>query len=151
LPDRIGLHQGWSRHNLSWSRSREQVRFAARHGVSPDGRASKRNESPFIRLYRLPAFEQICIAAGGYGKRVEDPAALPDALGRATAVVTARKASGASQCDLQCRVSLSLCGPARGQSARGTGPGLYKRPAQALVPIRALNQHVLKAVSRRSP
>ncbi len=29
--------------------------------------------------------------------------------------------------------------------------GLYKSPAQALVPIRALNQYVLKAVSRRSP
>ena len=103
-----------------------------------------------MRLYRLAAFEQICIAAGGYGKRVEGPAALPDALERATAVVTARKASGASHCDLQRRASLSR-GPARGQSARCTGPGLDKRPAQALVPIRALNQHVLKAVSRRSP
>ena len=29
--------------------------------------------------------------------------------------------------------------------------GLYKSPAQALVPIRALNQYVLKAVSRHSP
>jgi hypothetical protein len=29
--------------------------------------------------------------------------------------------------------------------------GLYKSPAQSLVPIRALNQYVLKAVSRRSP
>jgi hypothetical protein len=70
-----------------------------------------------MRLYRLPAFEQICIAAGGYGKRVEDPAALPDALGRATAVVTARKASGASQCDLQCRVSLSLSADLRAAKA----------------------------------
>jgi len=29
--------------------------------------------------------------------------------------------------------------------------GLYKSPAQTLVPIRALNQYVLKALSRRSP
>jgi CubicO group peptidase (beta-lactamase class C family) len=29
--------------------------------------------------------------------------------------------------------------------------GLYKSPAQTLVPIRALNQYVLKAISRRSP
>jgi acetolactate synthase-1/2/3 large subunit len=44
-----------------------------------------------MRLDRLPAFEQICIAAGGYGERVEDPAKLPDALQRATAVVTREK------------------------------------------------------------
>jgi len=63
---------------------------AVRHftaAMYPGGRAAKRNASPFMRLDRLPAFEQICIAAGGYGERVEDPAALPDALQRATAVV----------------------------------------------------------------
>ena len=67
---------------------------AVRHfttAMYPGGRASKRNESPFIRLDHLPAFEQICIAAGGYGERVEDPAALPDALERAIAVVTHEK------------------------------------------------------------
>ena len=67
---------------------------AVRHfttAMYPGGRASKRNESPFTRLDRLPAFEQICIAAGGYGERVEDPAALPDALERAIAVVTREK------------------------------------------------------------
>jgi acetolactate synthase I/II/III large subunit len=67
---------------------------AVRHfttAMYPDGRASKRNDSPFTRLDRLPAFEQICIAAGGYGERVDDPAALPDAIERATAVVTREK------------------------------------------------------------
>ena len=67
---------------------------AVRHfttAMYPDGRASKRNDSPFTRLDRLPAFEQICIAAGGYGERVEDPAALPAALERAIAVVTREK------------------------------------------------------------
>ena len=28
-------------------------------------------------------FERVCVAAGGYGERVEDPAALPAALERA--------------------------------------------------------------------
>jgi acetolactate synthase I/II/III large subunit len=67
---------------------------AVRHfttAMYPDGRASKRNDSPFTRLDRLPAFEQICIAAGGYGERVDDPAALPAALERAIAVVTREK------------------------------------------------------------
>jgi acetolactate synthase-1/2/3 large subunit len=67
---------------------------AVRHfttAMYPDGRAAKRNDSPFTRLDWLPAFEQICIAAGGYGERVDDPAALPDALERATAVVTREK------------------------------------------------------------
>jgi acetolactate synthase I/II/III large subunit len=53
----------------------------------PTGRASKRNDSPYTRLEKLPAFEQICIAAGGNGERVEDPDALPAALERAMAVV----------------------------------------------------------------
>ena len=57
----------------------------------PAGRASKRNDSPFTRLEKLPAFEQICAAAGGYGERVEDADALPAALERAMAVVTTEK------------------------------------------------------------
>jgi acetolactate synthase-1/2/3 large subunit len=67
---------------------------AVRHfttAMYPDGRASKRNDSPFTRLDRLPAFEQICIAAGGYGERIDDPAALPAALERAITVVTREK------------------------------------------------------------
>jgi acetolactate synthase I/II/III large subunit len=54
----------------------------------PDGLASKSNEPPFVGLPKLPAFEKLCEAAGGYGERVEDPAALPGALQRALAVVT---------------------------------------------------------------
>ena len=56
-----------------------------------DGRAAKSNDPPFIRLKQLPAFERLCEAAGGYGERVEDPAALPDALERALAVVANEK------------------------------------------------------------
>jgi acetolactate synthase-1/2/3 large subunit len=53
----------------------------------PDGLASKSNAPPFVGLGKLPAFERICEAAGGYGERVEDPAALPGALQRALTVV----------------------------------------------------------------
>jgi acetolactate synthase-1/2/3 large subunit len=49
----------------------------------PGGFASRSNDLPFTSLGTLPAFEQICIAAGGYGERVENPAALPAALQRA--------------------------------------------------------------------
>jgi acetolactate synthase-1/2/3 large subunit len=57
----------------------------------PDGRAAKSNDPPFVQLKNLPAFERICEAAGGYGERVEDPAALPTALERALAVVANEK------------------------------------------------------------
>jgi acetolactate synthase-1/2/3 large subunit len=49
----------------------------------PEGFASRSNDLPFTSLGPLPALEQICIAAGGYGERVENPAALPAALQRA--------------------------------------------------------------------
>jgi acetolactate synthase I/II/III large subunit len=54
----------------------------------PDGLASNSNEPAFVGLPKLPAFEKLCEAAGGYGERVEDPASLPGALQRALAVVT---------------------------------------------------------------
>jgi acetolactate synthase-1/2/3 large subunit len=53
----------------------------------PDGLASKSNAPPFVGLGKLPAFETICEAAGGYGERVENPASLPGALQRALTVV----------------------------------------------------------------
>jgi len=53
----------------------------------PDGQAARSNAPPFVHLPKLPAFERICEAAGGYGERVEDPASLPGALERAIAVV----------------------------------------------------------------
>jgi acetolactate synthase I/II/III large subunit len=56
-----------------------------------DGRAAKSNDPPFVQLKKLPAFERLCEAAGGYGERVEDPAALPGALARAMAVVQNEK------------------------------------------------------------
>lgn len=56
-------------------------------GMYPDGEAARSNKPPFIDLDDLPAFETVCEAAGGYGERVEDPAALPGALRRALAAV----------------------------------------------------------------
>jgi acetolactate synthase-1/2/3 large subunit len=56
-----------------------------------DGRALRSNAPAFVGLEKLPAFETICEAAGGYGERVEDPAALPGALERALAVVANEK------------------------------------------------------------
>jgi acetolactate synthase-1/2/3 large subunit len=53
----------------------------------PHGRTSKSNTAPFMELGRLPAFEQICESAGGYGERVEAAAELPAAFARAMAVV----------------------------------------------------------------
>jgi acetolactate synthase-1/2/3 large subunit len=53
----------------------------------PQGAAAHSNWVPFTRLDRLPSFSGICAAAGGYGERVDDPAALPAALERALQVV----------------------------------------------------------------
>ena len=59
--------------------------------VYPDGYAAKSNSQMLSELSGLPAFEDVCIAAGGYGERVEDPAQLPAALARAIKVVTQEK------------------------------------------------------------
>jgi acetolactate synthase-1/2/3 large subunit len=53
----------------------------------PNGSAAKSNQMAFTSLAELPAFEQVCAAAGGHGERVEDPAKLPIAIERALAVV----------------------------------------------------------------
>ena len=53
----------------------------------PDGLASRSNAPTFVGLGKLPAFEKICEAAGGYGERVDDPSALPGALQRAMSAV----------------------------------------------------------------
>ena len=60
-------------------------------GMYPQGEAARSNKPPLIDLDELPAFEQVCAAAGGYGERVEDPSALPAALDRAIRAVTVEK------------------------------------------------------------
>ena len=63
----------------------------ATQGMYPQGEAMRSNKPPLIDLDQLPAFEQVCAAAGGYGERVEDPAALPAALERALRAVTVER------------------------------------------------------------
>ena len=60
-------------------------------GMYPQGEAARSNRPPFIDLDELPAFEQVCAAAGGYGERVDDPAALPAAFERALHAVNVEK------------------------------------------------------------
>lgn len=60
-------------------------------GMYPDGMASEADENAFVNMDGLPAFEQICIAAGGYGERVENAEELPAALKRAQEVVHLEK------------------------------------------------------------
>jgi len=48
----------------------------------PGGRASKANSLPVVDLSPSPAYEKIVEFAGGYGEKVEDPAALPQAMER---------------------------------------------------------------------
>jgi acetolactate synthase-1/2/3 large subunit len=57
----------------------------------PNGSAAKSNQMAFTSLAELPAFEQVCAAAGGHGERVEDPAELPIAIERALAVVKSER------------------------------------------------------------
>jgi acetolactate synthase-1/2/3 large subunit len=57
----------------------------------PQGLASRSNQPAFVHLGKLPAFEEICKAAGGYGERVQDAGALPGALDRAMAIVKNEK------------------------------------------------------------
>ncbi|WP_424629938.1 thiamine pyrophosphate-requiring protein [Bradyrhizobium sp. SYSU BS000235] len=59
--------------------------------VYPDGVASTANSHVLTELDGLPAFEQVCIAAGGYGERVEHAADLPAALERALNAVRNEK------------------------------------------------------------
>jgi acetolactate synthase I/II/III large subunit len=60
-------------------------------GMYPKGEAMRSNKPPLIDLDELPAFEQVCTAAGGYGERVEDPAELPAALARALRAVNVER------------------------------------------------------------
>jgi len=55
----------------------------ATESVYPEGHAMRANRVPMTALDPSPAFDKVMEACGGYGEMVEDPAALPNALGRA--------------------------------------------------------------------
>jgi acetolactate synthase-1/2/3 large subunit len=92
----VALHHASAVHNLPvlfvvmnnsmWGAVRR-----ATQGMYPQGEAMRSNKPPLIDLDELPAFEQVCAAAGGHGERVEDPAALPAALDRALHAVTVER------------------------------------------------------------
>ncbi len=46
----------------------------------PDGAAARANKQVFTHLDKLPSFEDVARAAGGYGARVERPEELPAAI-----------------------------------------------------------------------
>lgn len=55
--------------------------------VYPVGHASRANRMPLSSLTPSPAYEKIVEASNGYGERIDDPEALPDALERAIQMV----------------------------------------------------------------
>jgi acetolactate synthase-1/2/3 large subunit len=57
----------------------------------PQGHAAQEQEPPFSTLEPAPDYEMLVQASGGYGERVEDPAALPAALARALHAVREEK------------------------------------------------------------
>ncbi len=57
-------------------------------GVFPEGHAARGPKpAPLSDLRPIPDFEKYVEASGGYGERVEDPAAVPDAIRRALRMV----------------------------------------------------------------
>jgi acetolactate synthase-1/2/3 large subunit len=64
--------------NRAWNAVKRSVRSHA-----PQGWAARTGLMPLSELDPAPDYELICQANGGYGERVEDPDALPDALQRA--------------------------------------------------------------------
>lgn len=72
--------------NAMWNAVRRATR-----GMYPNGHAARSELPAYTKLDHLPAFEDVCIAAGGHGERVETPEALPAALERAIDVVMREK------------------------------------------------------------
>jgi acetolactate synthase-1/2/3 large subunit len=68
--------------NRAWNAVKRSVSSHA-----PQGWAVRTGSMPLSELDPAPDYELVCRACGGWGERVEDPAALPDALARALRVV----------------------------------------------------------------
>ncbi|MGH1477672.1 MAG: thiamine pyrophosphate-requiring protein [Geminicoccales bacterium] len=64
--------------NEVWNAVRKSTK-----AVYPKGHASRANRMPLSSLTPSPAYEKIVEASNGHGERIDDPAALPDALERA--------------------------------------------------------------------
>jgi len=68
--------------NSSWGAVRRATR-----AMYPGGAAMRMNQMPLTALEPMVAFEKVIEACGGHGERVEDAAALPEALARAVRAV----------------------------------------------------------------
>jgi acetolactate synthase I/II/III large subunit len=68
--------------NRAWNAVKRSVQAHA-----PQGWAVRTNTMPLSDLDPAPDYELICQASGGHGERVEDPAALPDAIARALKII----------------------------------------------------------------
>ena len=72
--------------NRTWNAvKRSTTSFAS------DGWAVKTDTMPLTYLEPSPDYELVCQASGGHGEKVENPAALPDALKRALRIVRDEK------------------------------------------------------------
>jgi acetolactate synthase-1/2/3 large subunit len=72
--------------NRAWNAVKRAVQSHA-----PEGWSVRTKTMPLSDLDPAPDYELICQACGGWGERVEDPAALPEALERALRVVREEK------------------------------------------------------------
>jgi acetolactate synthase I/II/III large subunit len=72
--------------NRAWNAVKRAVT-----SMVPDGWTKKTGSMPLSDLEPSPAYEMVCQASGGYGERVEDPAALPAALQRGLRAVREEK------------------------------------------------------------
>jgi acetolactate synthase-1/2/3 large subunit len=72
--------------NRTWNAVKRAVQTYAK-----DGWAVRTDAMPLTALEPAPDYEMLCRASGGHGERVEDPAALPDALRRALRIVREEK------------------------------------------------------------
>ncbi len=72
--------------NRAWNAVKRAVQSHA-----PTGAGVKAATMPLSDLDPAPDYELVCRASGGHAERVEDPAALPDALARALKVVRDEK------------------------------------------------------------
>ncbi|HUP37167.1 MAG TPA: thiamine pyrophosphate-requiring protein [Candidatus Limnocylindria bacterium] len=72
--------------NRTWNAVKRAVQTYAR-----DGWAVRTDSMPLTALEPSPDYEMICRASGGHGEKIEDPAALPDALRRGLRIVKDEK------------------------------------------------------------
>ena len=72
--------------NRTWNAVKRAVQTYSR-----DGWAVRTDAMPLTSLEPSPDYEMLCRASGGHGEKVEDPAALPDALRRGLRIVREEK------------------------------------------------------------